>query len=318
MYGNTNDYITDDININLSGDKSMYPFPTDSEIFYNVTEYKPMWLEEVYGTAHPHTDPDMKMLVRDDTQEVLGYHKKDYSTVQNRDLFQHIEREMINNFDLLELEHVTVHDHLSKGGKSAAREYRFPKTESLITNNGHKTDIQLRAIGWNCFDGSAKCKIIFGDIDMFCMNGMVLGEKDIIAKKRTKNFNLNDFTSLEKSFENFKSKIDLYREWAQTRVNIADVEALFAKSFKNGKKKNDGTFSNLEMFLNQFKEECSVRGQNVWSVVSAMTTYSSHTDQWTLDKRSKDNEFGVLYRRQKDVQKIMNSEAFRELAKVAA
>lgn len=318
MYGNTNDYITDDININLSGDKSMYPFPTDSEIFYNVTEYKPMWLEEVYGTAHPHTDPDMKMLVRDDTQEVLGYHKKDYSTVQNRDLFQHIEREMINNFDLLELEHVTVHDHLSKGGKSAAREYRFPKTESLITNNGHKTDIQLRAIGWNCFDGSAKCKIIFGDIDMFCMNGMVLGEKDIIAKKRNKNFNLNDFTSLEKSFENFKSKIDLYREWAQTRVNIADVEALFAKSFKNGKKKNDGTFSNLEMFLNQFKEECSVRGQNVWSVVSAMTTYSSHTDQWTLDKRSKDNEFGVLYRRQKDVQKIMNSEAFRELAKVAA
>lgn len=318
MYGNTNDYITDDININLSGDKSMYPFPTDSEIFYNVTEYKPMWLEEVYGTAHPHTDPDMKMLVRDDTQEVLGYHKKDYSTVQNRDLFQHIEREMINNFDLLELEHVTVHDHLSKGGKSAAREYRFPKTESLITNNGHKTDIQLRAIGWNCFDGSAKCKIIFGDIDMFCMNGMVLGEKDIIAKKRTKNFNLNDFTSLEKSFENFKSKIDLYREWAQTRVNIADVEALFAKSFKNGKKKNDGTFSNLEMFLKQFKEECYVRGQNVWSVVSAMTTYSSHTDQWTLDKRSKDNEFGVLYRRQKDVQKIMNSEAFRELAKVAA
>ena len=147
---------------------------------------------------------------------------------------------------------------------------------------------------------------------------MVLGEKDIIAKKRTKNFNLNDFTSLEKSFENFKSKIDLYREWAQTRVNIADVEALFAKSFKNGKKKNDGTFSNLEMFLKQFKEECSVRGQNVWSVVSAMTTYSSHTDQWTLDKRSKDNEFGVLYRRQKDVQKIMNSEAFRELAKVAA
>jgi hypothetical protein len=261
---------------------------------------------------------EMKMLVRDDTQEVLGYHKKSYTTVQNRDLFQHIEREMINNFDLLELEHVTVHDHISKGGKSAAREYRFPKTETLITNNGHQTKIQLRAIGWNCFDGSAKCKIIFGDIDMFCMNGTVLGEKDIIAKKRTKNFKIDDFTSLEKSFENFNSKIDLYREWAQTRVNIADVEAFFAKSFKNGKKKNDGTFSNLEMFLNQFKEECSVRGQNVWSVVSAMTNYASHTDEWKLNKQSKDNEFGVLYGRQKDVQKIMNSEAFRDLAKVAA
>ena len=314
MYGNTNDYITDDININLSGDNKMYPFPTDSEIFYNVSEHNPMWTDG----EEDRSDMEMKMLVRDDTQEVLGYHKKDYSTVQNRDLFQHIEREMINNFDLLELEHVTVHDHISKGGKSAAREYRFPKTESLITNNGHQTKIQLRAIGWNCFDGSAKCKIIFGDIDMFCMNGTVLGEKDIIAKKRTKNFNLNDFTSLDESFENFKSKIDLYREWAQTRVNIADVEAFFAKSFKNGKKKKDGTYSNLEMFLKQFKEECSVRGQNVWSVVSTMTNYASHTDEWTLNKQSKDNEFGVLYGRQKDVQKIMNSEAFRKLAKVAA
>jgi hypothetical protein len=297
----------------------MYPFPTDSEIFYNVSEHNPMWTyAKDSDQEEDHSDMEMKMLVREDTQEVLGYHKKDYTTVQNRDLFQHIEREMINNFDLLELEHVTVHDHISKGGKSAAREYRFPKTESLITNNGHKTDIQLRAIGWNCFDGSAKCKIIFGDIDMFCMNGMVLGEKDIIAKKRTKNFNLNDFTSLEKSFENFKSKIDLYREWAQTRVNIADVEEFFSSSFKNGKKKTDGTYSNLEKFLNQFKEECSVRGQNVWSVVSAMTTYSSHTDQWTLNKQSKDNEFGVLYDRQKQVQKIMNSQAFRDLAKVAA
>lgn len=313
MYGNTNDYITDEININLSGDKKMYPFPTDSEIFYNVSEHNPMWEHNVL-----RSDTEMKMLVRDDTQGVLGYHKKDYTTVQNRDLFQHIEREMINNFDLLELEHVTVHDHISKGGKSAAREYRFPKTESLVTDNGHKTDIQLRAIGWNCFDGSAKCKIIFGDIDMFCMNGMVLGEKDIIAKKRTKNFDLANFTSLEKSFENFKSKIDLYREWAQTRVNIADVEEFFSSSFKNGKKKKDGTFSNLDKFLDQFKEECSVRGQNVWSVVSAMTTYSSHTDDWTLNKQSKDNEFGVLYDRQKQVQKIMNSQAFRDLAKVAA
>ncbi len=313
MYGNTNDYITDEIKINLSGDNKMYPFPTDSEIFYNVSEHSPMWEHNVL-----RSDTEMKMLVRDDTQEVLGYHKKDYSTVQNRDLFQHIEREMINYFDLLELEHVKVHDHISKGGKSAAREYRFPKTESLVTNNGHKTDIQLRAIGWNCFDGSAKCKIIFGDIDMFCMNGMVIGEKDIIAKKRTKNFDLANFTSLEKSFENFSSKIDIYREWAQTRVSIADVEEFFAASFKNGRKKKDGTFSNLDKFLDQFKEECSVRGQNVWSVVSAMTTYSSHTDDWTLNKQSKDNEFGILYDRQKQVQKIMNSQAFRDLAKVSA
>ena len=190
--------------------------------------------------------------------------------------------------------------------------------ESLVTNNGHKTDIQLRAIGWNCFDGSAKCKIIFGDIDMFCMNGMVLGEKDIIAKKRTKNFNLASFTSLEKSFERFSSKIDVYREWAQTRVKLADVEEFFAKSFAVGKEKKDGTYSNLEKFLEQFRSEAHTRGQNVWSVVSAMTTYSSHTDNWTLNKQSKDNEFGTLYKRQKEFQKVMNSEAFRDLAKVAA
>jgi hypothetical protein len=45
MNGNMNDYITDDININLSGDKAMYPFPTDSEIFYNVSEHNPMWTD---------------------------------------------------------------------------------------------------------------------------------------------------------------------------------------------------------------------------------------------------------------------------------
>lgn len=303
------------------------PFTEDSDMYFDVAEHAPMWKgtgwfdQNYLNDPQPeyHSDSNYKMLVRTDTNEVLGIHGSDYSTIQNRDFFTHIEEHLVNEFDPLELQGLKIEDSISDGGKVCVRQYLFPKfSKKLTTTNGHETTIQLRLIGWNCFDGSSKARIIFGDIDMFCTNGMIIGEKNVVAKKRSKNFELSSLThSFSSMVDAFDHKINLYREWAMKPVTIREVEVFFENAFKTGREKKDGTYENTQRFIDTFKQESAVRGQNIWAVVSAMTNYSSHTDNnWKLNKQSEGKETIALNKRQEQVQKVMSSDPFKQLAYV--
>ena len=147
---------------------------------------------------------------------------------------------------------------------------------------------------------------------------MIIGEKNVVAKKRSKNFELSSLThSFSSMVDAFDHKINLYREWAMKPVTIREVEVFFENAFKTGREKKDGTYENTQRFIDTFKQESAVRGQNIWAVVSAMTNYSSHTDNnWKLNKQSEGKETIALNKRQEQVQKVMSSDPFKQLAYV--
>lgn len=283
-----------------------YPFPQDSEIFYKVEE-QPVWFNSYFKDTNHKTLWRKHGLTGEPTY--LGTHNKDYTLVQNDEFFSQVEEQMINCFDPMMLRGVETKDHISKGGRVAVREYRFPSTETEITtSSGHKSPIQLRTIAWNCFDGSSKCKIIFGNIDMFCTNGMIIGEKNIIAKKRSKYFELSNFTKqLVELVDGFSDTINTYQEWATKRITNESAEEFFKKAFPAGK--ND---TNTDKLVSMYRDEASIRGNNLWSVVSAMTNFSSHfSEQYPMRKNG--DEFMTLHRRQTEVRRVMHTPEFREL-----
>ena len=127
------------------------------------------------------------VVYRKDTKIDLGVHSTDYTLTQNHDLLSIVEEQLIEYFDPYVLRDVEVQDSVQQHGAVCIRQYIFPRiSASITTNSGHVSPIRFRAIVWNCFNGRHKAKIIFGDIDMFCANGLITGEYDMVEKKRTK------------------------------------------------------------------------------------------------------------------------------------
>jgi hypothetical protein len=63
-----------------------------------------------------------------------------------------------------------------------------------------------------------------------------------------------------------------------------------------------------------FLDEASVRGKNLWALYSAMTNYSSHTDNgFKLKDMGNDTRATSMWEREQKVVKWTNSTAFKEL-----
>lgn len=211
------------------------------------------------------------ILYNRDTGLPLGIHSQDYTLVQNEELFQVVEEQIINAFDPSILDNIEVKDSVQKNGAVCIRQYIFPgKSRVIKTNSGHESEIRFRAIAWNCFNGDHKVKIIFGDIDMFCSNGMISGEYSTVTGKRSKNFDLSKMKKpLEVAFSRFDDRIDQYQKWALMDVNVDHVDEFFDK-IGGGKILS-------EQFKEDFRDEIATRGRNLWSVVSTLSRYSTHT-----------------------------------------
>ena len=61
-------------------------------------------------------------------------------------------------------------------------------------------------------------------------------------------------------------------------------------------------------------EEASVRGMNMWSVISTLSNYSSHTDgRFSTRNTGSDHSSSTLLTRQTQVARWLSSDAFSDL-----
>lgn len=282
----------------------------DSDVFFPV-HVSPVFSQDNPDGGFHMKSPDYKMIKRTDTGRELGIHKMGYTLVRNEDLFGCIEQELINNLDPVVMDHVEVSDTQSYGGAVCSRQYNFPTIKrNIYTTSGHISPIHMRAIGVNCFDGSMKAKIIFGNIDAYCTNGLISGVFEVIAKKRTSGFTIKSMKDrLTVSMSNFEKEMDTYEKWAMQRVVTFKVEEFF---------KTVASEARAKKLMEQYQEELAVRGANIWSVVSAMTNYSSHnSERFGVRNTGNDNEAKTLLDRQVEVNRWIGSKAFGSLLQAA-
>lgn len=287
-------------------DNTFTRFNEDSSLYFN-TELKPLYAYDSYDQIVQAGK--FQGVVRTDTNDCLGVFKEDsYTLVKNTDFFTGIEDQLIDYFDPIVVDSIEVNDHISHNGASSIREYRFPTISKSIESDRHKTSLTFRVIGWNCFDGSSRCRIVVGNVDMFCTNGMITGDYDASSKKRTSGFSLMNFlNNVTTGIKRFEDDVLRYQSYAETKVLTPYVHSFFENLSGVSER-------NVKRLQEQYQEEMSIRGNNLWAVVSTLTNYASHTDGRFPTRNTGNNHDGVTsFNRQTQVNKWLNSDAMRHL-----
>jgi len=288
----------------------------DREIFFKVYE------QDIIGACTGIAGDNYKMLTRGDgwaeQDTLLSIVNTKYRVVQNEEILIPMQHQMINHFDPSVLADIQIKDHIAKNGAVCFSEYILPKMKgSVETDTGHKTEIGLRFILKNTFDGSSSVVFYGGVIDFFCTNGMISGEYDVTKKRHTKNFSVDGFlAAFDNSIERHQDIVMQYQRWADKKIyNTDKVVRLFRKLSTGNEqepKKKNGLSGKL---FAQYIDEASVRGNNVFSLVSAMTHYASHDDDRFPLRINSDSD--SMFKRQETVRKWLNSNAFADFLEAA-
>ena len=296
---------------------------SDREIFFPIFE------QGVVGNFTQSLAANKKMLTRapigmggslsDETY--LSVVNSKYRVIENKEILMPLQEQMVNHFDPQVLEDVQIKDHITKGGAVCFAEYILPKISKPIeTRTGHKTEIGLRYIMKNSHDGSSSVVMYSGDIDFFCTNGQINGQFDVARARHTKNFTIDGFLrAFDQSLLNHSQAVQQYQVWADTQLNSSvKVKELFKKlvnpsiDMEDTSKKSRGLGDRL---FAQYIDEIQERGNNVFSLVSAMTHFASHDDaRFGLTSRS-DN--GTLFKRQQTVSGWLKSKTFEDFLEAA-
>ena len=290
----------------------------DREIFF------PIYEQNVIGGVTQSLASNKKMLTRGPIGEggslkdetYLSVVNSKYRVVMNEEILMPLQEQMINHFDPQVLVDVQIKDHITKGGAVCFAEYILPKiSQPVETRTGHKTEIGLRYIMKNSHDGSSSVVMYSGDIDFFCTNGQINGQFDVARARHTKNFTIDGFLrAFDQSLLNHSQAVQQYQVWADTQLNSSvKVKELFKKlvnpsiDMEDTSKKSRGLGDRL---FAQYTDEIQTRGNNVFSLVSAMTHFASHDDERFGLTSVGDN--GTLFKRQQTVNGWLKSKTFED------
>ena len=105
----------------------------------------------------------------------------------------------------------------------------------------------------------------------------------------------------------FERRMEEYQLMADTRLRKRDGYN-FIDSLGYSEKKVKG-------FDRLYHNECETRGENVFSLFSAFTNYSSHQneDLFRVKKDTNDTRSLTMFKRQEEVTKIFESKKWKEL-----
>lgn len=137
---------------------------------------------------------------------------------------------------------------------------------------------------------------------------MITGDYDASSKKRTSGFSLMNFlNNVTTGIKRFEADVLRYQSYAETKVLTPFVHSFFENLSGVSER-------NVKRLQEQYQEEMSIRGNNLWAVVSTLTNYASHTDGRFPTRNTGNNHDGVTsFNRQTQVNKWLNSDAMRHL-----
>ena len=280
------------------------------EYFNLTTDFKvPQHLD--FPIVYEHTRfKGKKYVINGNTSEVLGIVGDGFPSVPHGDFFRNIVNAIVENFGSEDTSEVIPKFSSAHNGAVALLDIAFPNISYTIHTNKHTTEISQRAIAWHGIDGTKSNLGVFGAVDDFCTNGMITGTYEQVRKKNTSGFSLSNFVNeIKQSHNNFIEHAKYLQRMADTNFHTQQMRNLKELLEPMGMSKRMA--SNMyDLFLT----ESSVRGDNLWSLYSAMTNYSSHTNNgFTLKEMGNDTRATSMWDREQKVVKWTNSTAFKEL-----
>ena len=282
-----------DFNIDTDWHKLIVPDHLDFDVSFDKTRVR-----------------DKKYVINSDTGDAIAIIGRSATARNHAEFYNRVWDTIVEDLSQEDLQDKTYKFNSARNKGWSMLDVTFPNVKTTVETVRHKTEIAFRMIAVHAIDGTASPATWFGGIDTFCTNGQITGDWDMVRKKNTSGFTVENFMrELRVAKTNFDLQGKRLQTWATTNLAHVQVDELIQKIVKSERKSRK--------LHDLFLDERRMRGNNLFALYSAFTNYSSYADErngFTLRNTGNDTKAVSMLAREQEVSKWVSSPAFLELA----
>ena len=283
-----------DFNIDTPTHELIVPDYLDFDVHFNDTRVR-----------------DKKYVINSDTDEAIAIIGKGATARNHAEFYNRVWDTIVEDLSQEDLRDYSYSFNSARNKGWSMLDVAFPNVKTTVKTKKHETEIAFRMIAVHAIDGSASPATWFGGIDTFCTNGQITGDWDMVRKKNTSGFTVDNFMrELRVAKTNFDLQGKRLQSWADTNLSdslyVSEAINKIVKSERKARKLHD-------LFLS----ERATRGNNLFALYSAFTNYASYADErngFALRNTGNDTRAVSMLAREQEVSKWVSSPAFLQLA----
>jgi len=253
---------------------------------------------------------DKKYVINSDTGDAIAIIGRSATARNHAEFYNRVWDTIVEDLSQEDLQDKTYKFKSARNKGWSMLDVTFPNVKTTVETVRHKTEIAFRMIAVHAIDGTASPATWFGGIDTFCTNGQITGDWDMVRKKNTSGFTVENFMrELRVAKTNFDLQGKRLQTWATTNLAHVQVDELIQKIVKSERKSRK--------LHDLFLDERRMRGNNLFALYSAFTNYSSYADArngFELRNTGNDTKAVSMLAREQEVSKWVSSPEFLELA----
>ena len=282
-----------DFNIDTPTHELIVPDYLDFDVHFNDTRVR-----------------DKKYVINSDTDKAIAIIGKGATARNHAEFYNRVWDTIVEDLSQEDLRDYSYSFNSARNKGWSMLDVAFPNVKTTVKTKKHKTEIAFRMIAVHAIDGSASPATWFGGIDTFCTNGQITGDWDMVRKKNTSGFTVDNFIrELRVAKTNFDLQGKRLQTWADTNLAHVQVDELIQEIVKSERKSRK--------LHDLFLDERHTRGNNLFALYSAFTNYSSYADArngFELRNTGNDTKAVSMLAREQEVSKWVSSPAFLQLA----
>ena len=283
-----------DFNIDTPTHELIVPDYLDFDVHFNDTRVR-----------------DKKYVINSDTDEAIAIIGRGATARNHAEFYNRVWDTIVEDLSQEDLRDYSYSFNSARNKGWSMLDVAFPNVKTTVKTKKHETEIAFRMIAVHAIDGSASPATWFGGIDTFCTNGQITGDWDMVRKKNTSGFTVDNFMrELRVAKTNFDLQGKRLQSWADTNLSdslyVSEAINKIVKSERKARKLHD-------LFLS----ERATRGNNLFALYSAFTNYASYADErngFALRNTGNDTRAVSMLAREQEVSKWVSSPAFLQLA----
>ena len=282
-----------DFNIDTPTHELIVPDYLDFDVHFNNTRVR-----------------DKKYVINSDTDEAIAIIGRGATARNHAEFYNRVWDTIVEDLSQEDLRDYSYSFNSARNKGWSMLDVAFPNVKTTVKTKKHETEIAFRMIAVHAIDGSASPATWFGGIDTFCTNGQITGDWDMVRKKNTSGFTVDNFMrELRVAKTNFDLQGKRLQSWADTNLAHVQVDELIQEIVKSERKSRK--------LHDLFLDERHTRGNNLFALYSAFTNYSSYADErngFALRNTGNDTKAVSMLAREQEVSKWVSSPAFLQLA----
>lgn len=282
-----------DFNIDTDWHKLIVPDHLDFDVSFDKTRVR-----------------DKKYVINSDTGDAIAIIGRSATARNHAEFYNRVWDTIVEDLSQEDLQDKTYKFNSARNKGWSMLDVTFPNVKTTVETVKHKTEIAFRMIAVHAIDGTASPATWFGGIDTFCTNGQITGDWDMVRKKNTSGFTVENFMrELRVAKTNFDLQGKRLQTWATTNLAHVQVDELIQKIVKSERKSRK--------LHDLFLDERRMRGNNLFALYSAFTNYSSYADArngFELRNTGNDTKAVSMLAREQEVSKWVSSPEFLQLA----